>query len=111
MIPQKWALQAKDSEEALAQQRNVAYVGMTRAMHQLLIIYNGKRSQFLDEIDKSLYDELTFEQAVDHERKVSTSKYVKREVPPEQKATSKDSLPNNDESDERPPKKKRGFTI
>lgn len=111
MIPQKWALQAKDSEEALAQQRNVAYVGMTRAMHQLLIIYNGKRSQFLDEIDKSLYDELTFEQAVDHERKVSTSKYVKREVPLEQKATSKDSLPNNDESDERPPKKKRGFTI
>ena len=108
MVPQSWAI--KD-EDALAQQRNVAYVGITRAMHQLLIIYNGNRSQFLDEIDKNLYNEVSFNQAVDYERQNPTPQYVKREVPLEQRASSKDALPNNDESDDRPPKKKGGFTI
>lgn len=108
MVPQNWAL--KD-EDLLAQQRNVAYVGMTRAMHQLFIIYNGRRSQFLDEIDKDLYEEVSFEQAVQYELKKPTPPYAKREVPEEQKADPKDTSPNNDESDDRPPKKKRRFTI
>lgn len=108
MIPQNWAI--KD-EDALAQQRNVAYVGITRAMHQLLIVYNGRRSQFLDEIDKNLYDEISFEQAIEYERKNPTPQYVKREVPVEQRATAKDALSNNDESDDKPPRKKRCFTI
>ena len=33
------------------------------------------------------------------------------QVPEEQKADPKDTSPNNDESDDRPPKKKRRFTI
>ncbi|MBQ7864188.1 MAG: UvrD-helicase domain-containing protein [Lachnospiraceae bacterium] len=108
MVPQSWAL---NDEEKLVQQRNVAYVGMTRAMHQLLIVYNGRRSQFLDEIDKNLYEEISFEQAVVYELKKPTPQYIKREVPMEQRAKQNDTTPNNDESDDRPPKKKRGFTI
>lgn len=108
MIPQSFAL--KD-EESLIKQRNVAYVGMTRAMHQLVIVYNGRRSQFLDEIDKKLYEELSFEQAVEYDLKKPTPEYKKREVPPEHRANPNDTTPNNDETDDRPPKKKRSFTI
>jgi len=107
MIPQSWAI--KD-EETLITQRNVAYVGMTRAMHQLVIVYNGHRSQFLDEIDSSLYDEVTYVEAVDFEKANRTPQYEKRVVPTEQRATQSD-IPNHDETDERPPKKKRNFTI
>lgn len=108
MVPQSWAIKDEDS---LARQRNIAYVGMTRAMHQLLIVYNGRRSQFLNEIDKNLYEEVNFEQAVEYERRNPTPQYVKREVPVEQKADQRDTSPNTNEIDDRPPKKKRGFTI
>lgn len=80
MIPQKWAL--KD-EEKMMQQRNVAYVGMTRAMHQLTIVYNGKKSTFIDEMDSSLYTARTFNEAVEEELKKPTPEYVKRELPKE----------------------------
>lgn len=81
MIPQNWALR---DEEKLMQQRNVAYVGMTRAMHQLTIVYNGNRSKFVDEMDASLYTERTFDDAVEVELKKPTPEYVKRELPKEE---------------------------
>lgn len=82
MIPQSWAM--KD-EEALMQQRNVAYVGMTRAMHQLAIVYNGYKSKFVDEMDSDLYTLRTFAEAVETELKQPTPQYQKRELPQEAK--------------------------
>jgi hypothetical protein len=83
MMPQGFAL--KD-EEKLMQQRNVAYVGMTRAMHQLSIVYNGKKSQFVDEMDSSLYTARTFADAVEFELKKPTPKYVKRGLPEDEQS-------------------------
>lgn len=80
MIPQYWAL--KD-EELLMQQRNIAYVGMTRAMHQLCIIYNEKKSQFIDEMDSELYLSRNFEDAIETELTKPTPMYQKREIPKE----------------------------
>jgi ATP-dependent exoDNAse (exonuclease V) beta subunit len=81
MVPQSWALR---DEEKLMQQRNVAYVGMTRAMHQLTIVYNGHKSKFVDEMDSSLYTARTFADAVEVELKKPTPEYVKRELPKEE---------------------------
>jgi superfamily I DNA/RNA helicase len=81
MMPQNWAL--KD-EEKLIQQRNVAYVGMTRAMHQLAIVYNGNKSKFVDEMDSSLYTARTFDEAVELEMKKPTPEFVRRELPKEE---------------------------
>lgn len=81
MVPQKWAI---GDEEKLIQQRNVAYVGMTRAMHQLTIVYNGNRSQFVDEMDSSLYTARNFGEAVEVELKKPTPPYVKRKLPEEE---------------------------
>lgn len=80
MIPQNWAL--KD-EEILMQQRNVAYVAMTRAMHQLTIVYNGYRSQFIDEMDPACYSFYSFDEAVALEQKKPTPPYKKRTIPAE----------------------------
>ena len=80
MIPQSWAM--KD-EEKLMQQRNVAYVGMTRAMHQLTIVFNGCKSRFIDEVDPALYIARTFETAVETELRRPTPLYQKREIPVE----------------------------
>ncbi|WP_026508371.1 3'-5' exonuclease [Butyrivibrio sp. MC2013] len=80
MIPQNWAIK---NEEKLMQQRNVAYVGMTRAMHQLVIIYSGRRSMFIDEMDPELYVGLTYEDAVETELNKQTPMYQKRELPEE----------------------------
>lgn len=84
MMPQKWAL--KDDEK-LIKQRNVAYVAMTRAMHQLTIVYNGNKSKFIDEMDSSLYTSRTFDDAVEVELRKVTPKYVKRELPEEEQGT------------------------
>ena len=84
MIPQSWAM--KD-EEMVMQQRNVAYVAMTRAMHQLTIVYNGNKSKFIDEMDSSLYVARTFDEAVEIERKKPTPKYEKRVLPEEAENT------------------------
>lgn len=81
MLPQSWAM--KD-EDILMKQRNVAYVGMTRAMHQLTIVYNGYKSKFIDEMDPNLYIARTFEEAVETELKVPTPEYQKREMPKEE---------------------------
>lgn len=70
MIPQSWAIQ---DDELLVQQRNIAYVGMTRAMHQLVIVYNRKKSQFIEEMDSNLYTARTFEEAVEIETEKSKS--------------------------------------
>ncbi len=78
MIPQSWAM---NNEEAMAQQRNVAYVGMTRAMHQLMIVYNGRKSQFIEEMDASLYSAREFAEAVELSLKEPISPYKKRELP------------------------------
>ena len=80
MIPQNWAVR---DEEKLMQQRNVAYVGMTRAMHQLTIVYNGYKSKFIDEMDPQLYIARTFETAVETELRAPTPLYQKRELPEE----------------------------
>ena len=80
MIPQKWAM---NDEEKLLQQRNVAYVAMTRAMHQLTIVYNGCGSTFIEEMDSSLYTARTFETAVEMELKNPTPMYTKRIMPEE----------------------------
>jgi len=78
MLPQRWAV---DDEEQLIKQRNVAYVGMTRAMHQLTIVYSGSKSQFVGEMDPAVYTARTFDEAVKVESQRSTSKYVKRQIP------------------------------
>ena len=67
MIPQLWAI--KD-DELLMRQRSIAYVGMTRAMHQLVIVYNGKKSQFIEEMDSNLYTARTFEEAIEMETEI-----------------------------------------
>lgn len=82
MIPQSWAL---NNEEALAQQRNVAYVGMTRAMHQLVIVYNGRKSLFAEEMDPRLYSAREYEDAVELSLKEPVPPYKKRELPVEEK--------------------------
>lgn len=71
MIPQAWALR---DEESLMQQRNVAYVGMTRAMHQLVIVYNGRRSIFIDEMDPNLYTERAFSESIEMWENLSRKK-------------------------------------
>lgn len=81
MIPQKKGMQ---NEESLMQQRNVAYVGMTRAMHQLTIVYSGYKSQFIDEMDPNLYVARTFDEAVETELQEPTPEYQKREIPKEE---------------------------
>ena len=81
MLPQSWAM--KD-EELLMKQRNVAYVGMTRAMHQLTIVYSGYKSKFIDEMDPKLYVARTFDEAVETELKAPTPEYQKREMPKEE---------------------------
>lgn len=73
MIPQSWSL--KD-EESLMQQRNVAYVGMTRAMHQLVIVYNGRKSRFIDELDPNLYIARTYMESVEREKTLPGSSYL-----------------------------------
>ena len=80
MIPQRWAI---GNEEEMIRQRCIAYVGMTRAMHQLSIVYNGKKSQFVSEMDTELYVARTFEEAVETELKKPTSMYQKRALPEE----------------------------
>ena len=80
MIPQNWAL--KD-EEILMRQRNVAYVAMTRAMHQLTIVYNGYKSRFIEEMDPACYSFYSFDEAVAVEQKKPTPPYEKRTVPSE----------------------------
>ena len=65
-------------------QRNVAYVGMTRAMHQLTIVYSGYKSKFIDEMDPKLYIARTFDEAVETELKAPTPEYQKREMPKEE---------------------------
>ena len=72
-----------NNEEAIAQQRNVAYVGMTRAMHQLAIVYNGRISQFVEEMDPNLYSAREFADAVEFSLKEPTAPYKKRELPME----------------------------
>lgn len=79
MIPQKWAV---GNEEEMIRQRNIAYVAMTRAMHQLSIVYNGKKSQFVSEMDPDLYIARTFSEAVETELRKPTVVYQKR-IPPE----------------------------
>lgn len=81
MIPQKAAMR---DEESLMQQRNVAYVGMTRAMHQLTIVYSGYKSRFIDEMDPKLYISRTFDEAVETELKEPTPTYQKHEMPKEE---------------------------
>lgn len=90
MIPQSWAL--KD-EELLIQQRNVAYVGMTRAMHQLVLVYNGKKSQFIEEMDSNLYTARTFEEAV----KIETEKtnFIPQGSSPNSEDTKKTNFKQN----------------
>ena len=80
MIPQRWAV---NDEEEMIKQRNVAYVGMTRAMHQLVIIYNGNKSQFVDEMDSDLYHSYTYRQAIQQLKK-PVPQYQKRELPKEE---------------------------
>lgn len=78
-------------DEKLMQARSVAYVGMTRAMHQLVIIYNRRKSQFIDEMDSSLYTMRTFNDAVESELKAPTPMYEKRVVPKEELADNEPS--------------------
>ena len=78
MIPQKWAL---DNEEDLVKQRNTAYVAMTRAMHQLVIVYNGNESQFLKELDPALYVRKNYKEAVLEDRKITITMPSKRVIP------------------------------
>ena len=92
MIPQNWAL--KD-EEILMRQRNVAYVAMTRAMHQLTIVYNGYRSQFIDEMDPECYSFYSFDEAVALEQKKPTTPYEKRTVPVEARQETMSTAPSS----------------
>ena len=80
MVPQSWAC---SDEEEMMRQRSIAYVGMTRAMHQLSIVYNGRKSQFINEMDPALYTARTFEEAVKTELKQPTPMYRKRVLPVE----------------------------
>lgn len=86
MVPQNWA---RGDEEEMMRQRNIAYVGMTRAMHQLTIVYNGRKSQFVSEMDPELYTARTFEEAVETELKEPTPMYQKRKLPDEDEAVAK----------------------
>lgn len=43
-------------DEELMKARNLAYVAMTRAKFSLLMTYSGKKSRFIDEMDKELYE-------------------------------------------------------
>ena len=56
---------------------------MTRAMHQLTIVYNGYKSKFIDELDSELYIARTFETAVETELRKPTPLYQKRDMPAE----------------------------
>lgn len=94
MIPQKWAM---NDEEALMQERNTAYVAMTRAMHQLVILYNGNKSEFVKELDEDLYTARTFREAVKTSMLSPTPAYEKRTVPEEAKRTVPDQ-PEDKES-------------
>lgn len=85
MIPQNWAVR---NEEALMRQRNVAYVGMTRAMHQLAIIYNRRKSRFVDEMDANLYTWREYADAVELSLQEPTSLYERRELPKEARQES-----------------------
>ena len=80
MIPQNWAI---GNEETLMKQRNVAYVGMTRAMHQLAIVYNGRKSRFIEEMDPNLYTWREYADAVELSLQEPVIPYVKRELPKE----------------------------
>lgn len=104
MIPQNWAM--KD-EEKLMQQRNVAYVGMTRAMHQLTIVYNRCKSKFIDEMDSNLYIARTFETAVETELRETTPLYQKREVPVETKKTVVSEQAQTEEVENKESRRKR----
>ena len=61
MIPRSWAY--KDEDE-LIRMRSTAYVAMTRAMHQLVIVYNGHKSQFIKEINPELYNFVEYSKVV-----------------------------------------------
>lgn len=78
MIPKKWAY---EDEEKLIKQRNTAYVAMTRAQHQLVIVYSGPKSQFVKELDPKLYTAIEYEDAVKRDKKSTVSQPEPRRIP------------------------------
>ena len=81
---------ATKDEDIMTNQRNVAYVGMTRAMHQLVITYSKKKSRFITEMDKSLYVTRTYEDAVELDLKEPTPEYQKHIMPEEKEEPEDD---------------------
>jgi superfamily I DNA/RNA helicase len=80
-----------DNEELLQEfvirQRNLVYVGMTRAEHSLVITYSGnKGSRFIGEMDKNFYESVGLEPTYDTSTrvipKVSVSKKKAVKNPP-----------------------------
>ncbi len=100
MVPQNWAV---GDEDEMMRQRNIAYVGITRAMHQLTIVYNGRKSQFVNEMDPRLYISRTFDEAVETELKAPTPLYQKRSLPVEERPDKR----KQDVEQKTEPKKRR----